>query len=302
MKHHPSSNPLLSALLGCALLAGSASAQAPDPRQEEIAKVANSFVDAFHKGDAKAIAALWTPEADYVDDSGQVTQGREAIEKSFADLFAAQKDLKVRIDVASLRFPAENIAIEDGTNTVIAPDGSAPSHARYTNVMVKQDGKWLLSNVRESAIIDSAPSANLQPIDWVIGDWTEKGDKLPLARVSFTWGPGRNFIISDRSVQFSDESQHNGVQWIGWDPTAKSIRSWTFEPDGGFGQGTWTQDGDTWTIQSDATLADGSKVTATTIITRTNADSLTAQIKNQTANGKPIPDGTPVELIRNNQP
>ena len=296
------SSPLLSTFLGCALLVGNASAQAPDPRQEEIAKIANSFVDAFQKGDAKAIAALWTPDADYIDDAGQVTQGREAIEKSFADLFAAQKGLKVRIDVASLRFPAENIAIEDGTNTVIAPDGSAPTQARYTNVMVKQDGKWLLTNVRECAITDSTPPANLQPIDWVIGDWIEKGDKLPLVHVSFAWGPARNFIISDRSVEYSDESQHNGVQWIGWDPATKGIRSWTFETDGGFGQSTWSQDGNTWTIQSDAEIADGSKVTSTTVITRNGADSLTAQIKNQTANGKPIPDGAPVDLIRVTQP
>ncbi len=291
-----------STLLGCALSVGSASAQSADPRQKEIETVASSFVDAFHKGDAKAIAALWTTDADYIDDSGQVTQGREAIEKSFAGLFSAQKGLQVRIDVTALRFPAENIAVEDGTNTVIAPDGSAPTQARYTNVMVKQDGKWLLSNVRESAINDATPSAKLHPIDWVIGDWTEKGGKPPLARVSFSWGPGRNFIISDRSVDFLGSSLHNGVQWIGWDPAAKGIRSWSFETDGGFGQGTWTQDGETWSINSDATLADGSKIAATTTLTRNNADSLTAQMKNQSINGKSIPDGKPVEMIRIVQP
>src|SRR6266478_880733 len=98
-----------------------------DPKIAEITKTAEAFVEAFHKGDAKAVAAFWTPDGDYVDENSRVLKGRKAIEDSFADLFAGNKGLKVRIDVASLRFPAPDLAVEDGTSTVVAPDGSAPS-------------------------------------------------------------------------------------------------------------------------------------------------------------------------------
>src|SRR5216117_1301161 len=110
-----------------------------DPRTGEITKTAEAFVEAFHKGDAKAVAAFWTPDGDYVDENSRVLKGQKAIQDSFADLFATRKGLKVRIDVASLRFPAPDLAIEDGTSTVLAPDGSAPSRARYTNVLIKKD-------------------------------------------------------------------------------------------------------------------------------------------------------------------
>ena len=83
-----------------------------NPQAAEITKTAEAFVEAFQKGDAKAVAAFWTPDGDYVDENSRVLKGRKAIEDSFAELFAAKKGLKVRIDVASLRFPAPDLAIE----------------------------------------------------------------------------------------------------------------------------------------------------------------------------------------------
>src|SRR5437870_13730909 len=91
-----------------------------DPRTGEITKTAEAVVEAFHKGDAKAVAAFWTPDGDYVDENSRVLKGQKAIEDSFKELFAARKGLKVRIDVAAMRFPAPDLAIEDGTSTVIA--------------------------------------------------------------------------------------------------------------------------------------------------------------------------------------
>src|SRR5260370_17493602 len=111
-----------------------------DPKIAEITKTAETFVEAFHKGDAKAVAALWTPDGDFINENSRVLKGRQAIEDSFAQLFAANKGLKVRIDIASVRFPAPDLAIEDGTSTAVAPDGSTPSRARYTNVLIKKDG------------------------------------------------------------------------------------------------------------------------------------------------------------------
>src|SRR5881275_201670 len=137
-----------------------------DPRTGEITKTAEAFVEAFHKGDAKAVAAFWTPDGDYVDENSRVLKGQKAIEDSFAELFATRKGLKLRIDVASVRFPAPDLAIEDGTSTVFAPDGSAPSRARYSNVLIKKDGQWLLSSMREAAYTDPSNHEFLHGLDW----------------------------------------------------------------------------------------------------------------------------------------
>jgi SnoaL-like domain len=82
--------------LACALGSGSSPARAvdSDPQEAAITKTAEAFVEAFQKGDAKAVASFWTPDGDYVDPSGRVLNGRPAIEKDFADLFAENKGLK----------------------------------------------------------------------------------------------------------------------------------------------------------------------------------------------------------------
>src|SRR6516164_1648617 len=70
---------------------------------DAIAKKAEAFIEAFHKGDAKAVAAFWTADGDYTDQTGKHLKGRAAIEKAFADHFAENKGLKLRINSDSLR-------------------------------------------------------------------------------------------------------------------------------------------------------------------------------------------------------
>src|SRR5262245_61443570 len=76
-------------------------AYAGQDKAEEAAlqKSAEAFVEAFHKGDAKALAAFWTENGDYTDQRGHRIKGREAIEKTFSDLFAENKGLKLRINI-----------------------------------------------------------------------------------------------------------------------------------------------------------------------------------------------------------
>src|SRR5438094_8049729 len=143
MKTIPHSLLLALASIGLFGMAALRAAES-DPRTGEITKTAEAFVEAFHKGDAKAVAAFWTPDGDYVDENSRVLKGQKAIQDSFADLFATRKGLKVRIDVASLRFHAPDLAIEDGTSTVLPHDGSAPSPARDTNVLSQNNATCLL--------------------------------------------------------------------------------------------------------------------------------------------------------------
>lgn len=270
----------------------------PDPREAAIHKTAEAFVEAFQKGDAKAVAALWTPDGDYVDENGRVLTGRKAIEDSFAELFAGNKGLKLQIDVASLRFPTADSAIEDGTTAVIAPDGTAPSRARYTNLFVKKDNQWLLSSVRESA--DPGPSQYqyLRPLEWTIGEWVDDVPGGAVGHVSFAWAPGHNFIISTRTVDYVDSSVLQSTQWIGWDAAAQQIRSWSFQADGGFGTATWVKDGANWVVKSESVLADGSKVTSTNAVGSVDEGTLSWLSRDQKLNGKPLPDTLAVKMKR----
>jgi uncharacterized protein (TIGR02246 family) len=268
---------------------------------EEIRKTAVAYVTAFHQGDAKALAAFWTPDGDYTDLDGRVLRGRAAIQEDFEHLFAENKGLKLRIEVGSVRFLTPDTAIEDGVTSVMATTASVPNRSRYTNLLVKRDGKWQLASVRESAYLPPTQQEHLRPLEWMIGEWQDQATNGHSARVVFEWSPDKNFILSLRAVEAEGTLLDNGTQRIGWDPIAKQIRSWSFEPDGGFGESVWSQDGKSqWLVKSSSTLRSGHRASATTVVTRVDADTVAFQVKDQKADGNSLPDSAVITMKRIN--
>jgi uncharacterized protein (TIGR02246 family) len=286
---------------GSAAARSGAGEQAPERAKDESAllKNAEAFVEAFHKGDAKALAAFWTPDGDYTDQTGRQMKGREAIEKAFQGFFADNKGLKLRIDIASLRFVTPDVAVEDGTTSVIPPDGGPPSRARYAIVHVKKNDQWLLSSVRDAPFAPPGNYENLRQLEWAIGDWATEEGKGEVARFSFAWAENQNFITSTFTTTFKNISIGGGTQWIGWDPAAKQLRSWTFDANGGFSEGSWTRDGSTkWVVTTKAVLPEGKKAVATLVVTRLDADTIGVQSKDRAVDGAKVPDTKEIKLKR----
>src|SRR3954453_15892886 len=81
---------------------------ADEPPKEDLDAVrvtAKSFAEAFRKGDAKALAAHWTENGEYISDDGESMRGRAAIEKDYAEAFAKRKGtVNAEIEVDSIRF------------------------------------------------------------------------------------------------------------------------------------------------------------------------------------------------------
>ena len=296
---------LLSLLAVFALMVGLAARPAlagqanGDPKDKEaIQKNGEAFVAAFHKGDARAVAAFWTEDGDFTDQTGHQLKGRDAIEKAFRGLFAENKDLKVRINSLSLRFVTPDVAIEDGTNEVFPPEGGPPSRARYTIVHVKKNGQWRLSSVRETAFTPPSNYEHLRSLEFAIGDWEGEVEKGEVERISLAWSEGQNFIGGTFTTSHRDIMVGNATQWIGWDPLAKRIRSWVFDASGAFGEGFWTKEGNKWLIKSSLVLPDGKRASATLIVTPVDADTITLQSKDRSANGNRLPDTKEVKLKR----
>ena len=263
-----------------------------------IAKNAEAFIEAFHKGDAKALAAFWTADGDYTDLRGRQMKGRDAIATGFEELFADNTGLKLRINVTGMRFVTPEVAVEDGTTEVIPPDGGPPNRARYTLVHVKKGEEWYLDSVREAAFTAPTNYEHLKALEWLIGDWDDDTDKGEIARVSFTWGPNQNFLMSSYATTFKNISLSSGTQWIGWDPTARRIRSWTFDAGGSFSEGSWTTDGDKVVIKTSGVLRDGKKVAATNVVKRLDADTVTWESRDRTLDGKEMPDIKAIKMKR----
>jgi len=262
-----------------------------------ISKNAEAFIEAFHKGDAKALAAFWAPDGEYTDQTGKLLKGREAIEKAFQGLFAENKDLKLRIDSDSLHFVTPDVAIEKGTTSVFPPGGGPPSRAHFTIVHVRKDGQWHLDSVRDTPFVVPANYEHLRGLEWAIGEWIGNSQTGEIERLSFDWTENQNFIVSSFTTTAKNVSVGDATVWIGWDPENKKVRAWLFDSTGGFGEGSWSQEGNKWSLKMANVLQDGKKATATYVLSQ-DGESITLQAKERTLDGKALPDGKEVKLKR----
>ena len=281
-------------------LASAIGAEADRQAADEAAirKAVESYVATFNQGDAKALAAMWAPEAVYTNPlSGEQVVGREAIEKQFADIFAEAKGVKLEAKTDSVRFVSPNVAVEQGTAKVIRPD-QAPEESEYTAVYVKREGQWLLDRVTEEDVpVVTSHYEQLKDLQWMIGRWVDQDDEATVV-TECNWAKNNNFITRSFTIQIRDQIDMAGMQIIGWDPSTKQIRSWVFDSDGGFGQATWKKKDNRWYIQQNGVLPDGRKSSAVNIITRLDDNTCTLQAVNRMVDGELLPNVEEVKIAK----
>jgi uncharacterized protein (TIGR02246 family) len=259
-----------------------------------------AFIAAFNKGNAKAVAAFWTPDATYVDQVGHEHKGRAAIEQLYEKVFAARKGAKLAIHVTAAKQLSPDVTLEDGFTEVTSAEGGPPTVARFTAVLVKQGSDWYLQRVQDAVAHPPSHAEHLENLEWLIGEWTGESTKGESAAATYDWAENQNFIVSSFATTLNGVPLVGGTQWIGWDAAEKQVRSWSFYSHGGFGEATWTGGGGKWAMKTIARMGDGKKVTATNILTRTDDDHMTWQMTGLTVDGKSLPDPQPVKLKRVN--
>jgi uncharacterized protein (TIGR02246 family) len=263
-----------------------------------IRKSVESYVAAFNKSDAKALAAMWSPEAVYTNPlSGEQVVGREEIEKQFASIFANAKGAKLESKSDTIKFISPNVAVEQGTAKVIRTD-QEPEDSEYTAVYVKRDGQWLLDRVTEEDVpVVKSNYDKLKELEWMIGTWVDQ-DEQNRIETTCQWTKNRNFITRSFTMSIRDRIEMAGMQIVGWDPAAKQIRSWVFDSDGGFSEGVWKKKDKRWYIQSAGILPDGGKSSSVNIITCIDNNSFTWQSVNREVGGELLPNVDEVVVVR----
>jgi uncharacterized protein (TIGR02246 family) len=272
-----------------------------EPKAEEKAldkERRAAFIAAYNKGDAKAVAAFWTPDATYVDEDGREHKGRAAIEKMYEKVFADNKGAKLAIHVTSIKQLTPDVVLEDGVTEVTPAEGGFPITAGFSAILVKKDGEWYVQKVQESEPQAPSNSEHLEDLEWLIGDWAGENEKGESGTASYDWAENNNFIVSTFATTLEGVPVTGGTQWIGWDAVDKQVRSWSFYSGGGFGEAVWTRDGNKWSLKTTARTAAGKKVTATNVVTKTDNDHLTWQVTKLTVGGESLPDLKPVKMKR----
>ena len=227
--------------------------------EQAIRKAARALVQAMNKGDLDALMALWTSDADYFDESGKVTRGKDALTVLFKKGLAENKGSKVTGKTNSIKFLRPEVAIEDGTLEFAAPDGSKESN-RYAVVWVKSGDRWLISSARdlpdEVTDVPSLAYPQLKGLEWLVGEWQDASDKIDV-KLTCKWDLNKSFLLVQYEVKSPGQDPLHVSQRIGWDEHNGMIRSWTFDSQGGIGESYWQREGNRWVAATSGILPDG---------------------------------------------
>jgi uncharacterized protein (TIGR02246 family) len=264
-----------------------------DPDRQAIHQSARAFVRAFNEGDAKAVASLWTEQAEYVDDSGAVLHGRPAIEKAYAELFKAHPKARIDVRPESVHFPTTNTAIEQGLVTLTLPGGELPITTAYRAIQVREGGQWRIAFCQEWG----ADQDKLEDLAWLIGSWTARPEGREV-HLKFAWNEKKTLIRNQFTIKESGKVTSSGTQTIGIDPRTGQLASWTQDEEGGRGEALWFRDGNRWVVDSAGVLPDGTETLALNVITRLNDNEFLWRSVDRVVGEDEVSDTEPVKLVR----
>jgi hypothetical protein len=149
----------------------------------------------------------------------------------------------------------------------------------------------------EEATSDAPLSSPLEELDWMVGQWVDQAEDATIT-TECAWTKNRKFLKRSFKVKVDDEVALEGDQFVGWDPLAKQIRSWTFDSEGGFGEGRWIRDGNRWLVKASFVLAGGERASALNVITYVDQDTLRWQSVDREIAGELLPSIPEVTVVR----
>lgn len=140
--------PLFAALL---------SAQnAKGPQESEIREVIHKYLDARERRDPKAVAAVFTPDADQLVSSGEWRKGRDAIVRG--TLASSESTGGHRsITIQTIRFLGPNVALADGPYELTGLAGGENRKMWTTFLLTRGSNGWLIAAIRNMRPAALAP-------------------------------------------------------------------------------------------------------------------------------------------------
>lgn len=262
-----------------------------------IREQSKSFGKAFNQADAAAVAALWTPDGQYVDDTGRSFTGRTEIEAGYTELFAQHSDAKIQITIDSLRLLSEDAALEEGRVMVSPKPAGSPGYDAYTAVHVKVAGKWLMASVRDRWVETPSAHQNVSDLEWLIGKWTaeEYGVRI---ESQCRWVANKSFVQRTHTTTAPGGMKTSGVQLIGWNPIQGHIQSWNFSADGGHAIGTWVPTEGGFVAEMNGVTGSGVPTKSVNRLTKLDDNAYVWQSVKRSIGGVALPDTDEVVIKR----
>jgi hypothetical protein len=163
-----------------------------------------------------------------------------------------------------------------------------------TSMVIAQDNAAAEGTAGEQADVQASP---LDQLDWLIGRWVDESEDSRII-TNCSWTMNRKFLTRSFSIMMDDEVTLEGTQFVGWDPIAEEIRSWTFDSEGGIGEGRWIRDGNRWLVKTTFVLASGERASAINVLTYVDQNTLKWQSTNREIGGELQPNIPEVTVVR----
>ncbi len=270
-------------------------------KTEELLEIASksseAYAKAFKEGDAGALVKLFTEDAEYIDGSGVVFHGREAIEQEHAAYFESAPKGELTVEMTSIRPIAATVVVEEGISRFQPADDGPVSIVSYVATHVKQeDGTWKLASVRELTEPMLAPHEQLKKLTWLVGSWRDESAD-DVVHIQWDWSDDGNFLLASFQTHSAAGKSTEGTHRIGWDSQKKQFRSWIFSSSGTFAEGCWTEIDGAWDINLTATLPDGSAASQILRFERDGQDAIQVSQMQRQVGGSPL-DNVRTRIVR----
>lgn len=257
-----------------------------------------AYVEAFNKQDTAGVSKLWSEKAVHTDrDTGERMEGSKAIVDDIVAGFTTSPKAVLEGHIDRIRMIRPDVASVEGGTTLSSPD-SEPTLSVFSAIVVATQNKWQIDLIEESAVaVPASSTAALSELEWLIGEWADESEAGKVTE-TFRWSASQVFLLRSFVVENKDGVEQEGTEVIGWDPRAQQIRSWSFNSDGSFGDGTWSKNGEEWLIRSSQTTASGGAASGTYVLTQVDQNTVTLQLVGHEVDGQPFPTSEAVKVVR----
>jgi uncharacterized protein (TIGR02246 family) len=252
------------------------------------------------KGNASSLSAQWTENGSYIDEDGNVFNGRSALEKRFSSLFKENGKQQFELTPDTIRFLSNKVAISEGT--VLRKDGTkSKPETRFAFVFLNENGTWLISQATETPITTETSAqptqVALKELEWLIGTWKAERNGSSV-RMTAEWAANKQFIHCKYEIQRAGAPLQTDIQVIGYDPRKDELASWHFDSTGGFGYGSWYKRNNQWMVETTGVESDGSTSRAINIIQLVEPNAFSWQSVNRSVDGMAFADTNELKVQR----
>lgn len=262
-----------------------------------IREAGQAFITSFNANDAASVATLWTTDGEFINESGERFTGRDEIQSQYDKFFKEYPGVQIQVKTSKLKMLSPTSAIGEGVSMLGAPDAPSPVYCEFLVVRVKQNGRWLISSAHDLRTKVEEKLGNLADLEGMIGKWQLKSDN-GVYETECRWIANKKFVERTYSVNVDGTVSQSGKQIIGLEPTTQQIVSWLFDSSGGHDIGNWTRQGDSWIVEANGALADGTVTRSLNQMKHLDENTIEWKSVNRYAGDERLPDTEAVVLKR----